>query len=139
MFSCEYSKSFRNSFFIEQLWWLLLNYVLVLERIFKKESYWRDCLNTRAYKQVNHHSSICLAKFAEFYYHKYLKQEVNDDLSICVDKRSPCDLSITGDIKIYQWHVIKGNEVTTPIGEVPYRLLSQSCFYCPNLITVVPL
>ena len=32
---------------------------------------------------------------------KYLKQEVDDDLSVCVDERSPCDLSITGDIKIY--------------------------------------
>ena len=30
----------------------------------------------------------------------------------------------------------KGNDVTTPNGEVPYRLLSRSCFYCPNLITV---
>ena len=38
---------------------------------------------------------------------KYLKQEVDDDLSICVDKHSPCGLSITGDIKIYQCHVIK--------------------------------
>ena len=37
---------------------------------------------------------------------KYLKQEV-DDLSVCVDERSPCGLSITGDIKIYQCHVIK--------------------------------
>ena len=36
-----------------------------------------------------------------------LKQEVHDDLSVCVDKRSPCDLSITGDIKIYQCHAIK--------------------------------
>ena len=70
---------------------------------------------------------------------KYLKQEVDDNLSVCVDECSLCDLSITGDIKIYQCHMIKGNEVTTPIGEVPYRLLSQSCFYCPNLITVVPL
>ena len=70
---------------------------------------------------------------------KYWKQEVDDDLSVCMDERSPCGLSITGDIKIYQCHVIKGNEVTTPTGEVPYRLLSQSCFYCPNLITVVPL
>ena len=25
-----------------------------------------------------------------------------------------------------------------PDGEVPYGLLSKSCFYCPNLITVVP-
>ena len=38
VFSCEYSKSFRNSFFIEQLWRLLLNYVLVSEKNFKNES-----------------------------------------------------------------------------------------------------
>ena len=38
---------------------------------------------------------------------KYLKQEVDDDLSNCMDERSPCGLSITGDIKIYQCHVIK--------------------------------
>ena len=37
---------------------------------------------------------------------KYLKQ-VDDDLSIYVDECSPCGLSITGDIKIYQCHVIK--------------------------------
>ena len=28
-------------------------------------------------------------------------QEADDDLSVCVDECSPCDLSITGDIKIY--------------------------------------
>ena len=33
---------------------------------------------------------------------KYLKQEVDDDLSICVDERSPSGLPITRDIKIYQ-------------------------------------
>ena len=38
---------------------------------------------------------------------KYLKQEVDDDLSVCVDERSPGGLSITGDIKIYQCLVIK--------------------------------
>ena len=32
---------------------------------------------------------------------KYLKQEVDDNLSVCVDERSLCDLSVTGDIKIY--------------------------------------
>ena len=37
---------------------------------------------------------------------KYLKQ-VDDDLSVCVDEHSPCGLSVTGDIKIYQCHVIK--------------------------------
>ena len=38
---------------------------------------------------------------------KYLKQEVDDELSVCVDERSPCGLSITRDIKIYQCRVIK--------------------------------
>ena len=31
---------------------------------------------------------------------KYLKQEVDDDLSVCMDERSPCGLSITGDIDL---------------------------------------
>ena len=35
---------------------------------------------------------------AKFIITKYLKQEVHDDLSICVDERSPSGLSITGDI-----------------------------------------
>ena len=30
----------------------------------------------------------------------FMKQEVNDDLSVCEDERSPCGLSMTGDIKI---------------------------------------
>ena len=38
---------------------------------------------------------------------KYLKQDVDDDLSVCVDKRSTCGLFMTGDIMIYQCHVIK--------------------------------
>ena len=44
---------------------------------------------------------------------KYLKQEVDDDLSVSVDERSPYGLSKTGDIKIYvSWS--KGNDVTAP-------------------------
>ena len=65
---------------------------------------------------------------AKFIIAKYLKQEVDDDLSVCVDEHSPCGLSITGDIKIYQCHVIKRYDATTRIGEVPYGLLSRSCF-----------
>ena len=38
---------------------------------------------------------------------KYLKQEVDDDQSICMDESSPCGLSKSGDIKIYQHFVIK--------------------------------
>ena len=38
---------------------------------------------------------------------KYLKQEFDDDISVCVDERSSCGLSRTGDMKIYQCYVIK--------------------------------
>ena len=48
-----------------------------------------------------------LQNLLNFIITKYLKQEVDDDPSICVDERSPCGLSINGDIKIYQCHVIK--------------------------------
>ena len=44
---------------------------------------------------------------ARFIFKKYLKQKVYDDLSVSVDERSPCSLSITADIKIYQCDVIK--------------------------------
>ena len=37
LFSCEYSKNFKNSIFIEQLWWLLLHYVLVSEKNLRKK------------------------------------------------------------------------------------------------------
>ena len=46
--------------------------------------------------------------------------------------------SISGDIKIYQCHVIKEN-VTTPNEELPHGLLLMSCFYCPNLTATTPL
>ena len=48
-----------------------------------------------------------LQNLLNFIITKYLKQEVDDDLSVCVDEHSPCGLSITGDIKIYQCHVMK--------------------------------
>ena len=50
------------------------------------------------------------------------------------------DIKITGDSSRFinvMWS--KGNDVTTPNGEeVPYRILSKTCFYCQNLVTVVP-
>ena len=48
-----------------------------------------------------------LQNLLNFIITKYLKQEVDDDLNVCMDERSPCDLSITGGIPIYQRHVIK--------------------------------
>ena len=50
---------------------------------------------------------LSFLSFLQFIIAKYLKQEVNDDLSVCLDERSLCGLSITGDINIYQYHVIK--------------------------------
>ena len=38
---------------------------------------------------------------------KYLKKEFDNDLTVSMDEHSPCGLSVTGDIKIYQCHVIK--------------------------------
>ena len=38
---------------------------------------------------------------------KYLEQKVDSDLSVCVDECSSCGLSINGEIKIYQCHMIK--------------------------------
>ena len=46
-----------------------------------------------------------LQNLLNFIITKYLKQEVEDNLSICVDKRSPCnrrykDLSMPHDLKV---------------------------------------
>ena len=48
-----------------------------------------------------------LQNLLNFIITKYLKQEVDVGISVCVDEGSPCVLSITGDIKIYQCLVIK--------------------------------
>ena len=48
-----------------------------------------------------------LQNFLNFIITKYLKQEVDDNLSLCMVEHSPCDLSITRDTKIYQCHVMK--------------------------------
>ena len=70
---------------------------------------------------------------------KYLKQEFDENRSICVDECSPCGLSITGDKCLSMSCDKIGNVVTTPNGGVPYGLLLRSCLYFPNLIPVAPL
>ena len=47
-----------------------------------------------------------LQNLLNFIITNYMKQEVDDNLHICMDEHSPCGLSI-GDIKIYQCQVIK--------------------------------
>ena len=77
-----------------------------------------------------------LQNLLNFFTTKYLNQ-VDSDLSISMYKRSTCGL--TGDIRPQELRYRKGNDVAIPNGEVPYHLLSRSCFYCPNLITAAPL
>ena len=48
-----------------------------------------------------------LQNLLNFIITKYLKKEVADELNVCMDERSPCGLSIAGDIRIYQCCVIK--------------------------------
>ena len=48
-----------------------------------------------------------LQNLLNFIITKYLKEEVDDELNVCLDKHSPCGLSTTGDIKIYQSYVIE--------------------------------
>ena len=106
-FPVSIPKVLGTIFFIEQLPWLLLIYVLVSKRISKKESgeiafdlisLFHVQINTRAYKMFNYLQNFIITN--------YLKQDIDDDLSVCGHERSPCSLSITGDIKIYQCHVI---------------------------------
>ena len=58
------------------------------------------CQSLQAGQLPQEHLSF-LQNLLNFIITKYLKQEVDDNLSACVDERSPCGLSITGDIKIY--------------------------------------
>ena len=85
---------------------------------------------------------VFLAKFAEFYYHKIfedLKHEVDDDLSVYVDERSPCGLAITGDQDKSLYKDLSsvtcnyaasstGNGITTPTEKLPYRGLYRVAF-----------
>ena len=85
---------------------MFFNYGLVSERIFfKKACFMYKCKSLQAGQLLQEHLPF-LQNLLDFIITKYLKQEV-DDLSICMDERGPCGLSITGDIKIYQCHVIK--------------------------------
>ena len=107
MFSCEYSKSFRNSFFIEQLLWLLLKKEVSGEIAFELISLFHVQIQEPTSRSTTMRAIVFLAKFAECYYDKILQTKIDDNISICVDKHSSCGFSITGDIKIYQCHMIK--------------------------------
>ena len=73
-------KVLATAFFMEQLWWLLLNYVLVSERIFKKKvgrevafeliSLFQVQIQEPKSMSTTTRAFVFLANFIEFYYHK---------------------------------------------------------------------
>ena len=80
MFSYEYSISFRNSLFVEQFQWLLINCVLVSERILKKENQEIAFdLISLSHVQIKEPTSRSATTRAFFFLAKYLKQEVDED------------------------------------------------------------
>ena len=56
--------------------------------------------------QVGQEHLLFLQNLLNFITTKYSIQEVDDGLSICMDEHSLCGLSITGDTKNYQCHMI---------------------------------
>ena len=82
MFSCECSKSFRDSFFIEQLQWLLLNKILLSESLeFSKKkvsgeiafaliSLFQEQMQEPASKSTTTRAFVFFVKFTEFSYQK---------------------------------------------------------------------
>ena len=108
-FSVNIPKVIATASFMEQIRWLLLNYVLVSDRNFKKES--REIafeLISLFHVQIQEPKSmstttrafVCLSKFLEFYYHKIFQTRSWWVLSFCMVECSLCGLSITGDLSM---------------------------------------
>ena len=80
-----------------------------------------------------------LQNLLNFIITKHLKQEVDDDLIVCVDERNPCGLAITGDKDKPLYKDLSrvtcnyatssaGNGITTPTEKLPYRGLYRVAF-----------
>ena len=115
--SCEYSKSFRNSFFYSitpvpafELYFSIRKEFLQKvsgEIAFELVSLFHVQIQEPISRSTTMRALVFLGKFAQFYITKYFKQEDDDDSSICVDECNPCGFFITRDVKIYQYHMIK--------------------------------
>ena len=78
-----------------------------LQLYLKDTSTWVfSCEHSKNIQLPQDHLSF-LQNLLNFIIRKYLNQEVDDDLSICMNEGSPCDLYVTVDMKIYQFHMIK--------------------------------
>ena len=105
-------KVLGTIFFIELLQWLLLNYVLVSEMIFKKES--NDIATT------NREVPYCLLPWSSF---------------CCLNLITAAPLQL--EIKRFvRW--LWANDITTAWGGVSNGTLSIMFFRCPNLMFLAP-
>ena len=59
----------------------------------------------------------------------YLKQEVNNILTVCVDESSPCGCSVTGDINAMQ---SKDNDILPPMEKCPMVFYQGVVFTAQN-------
>ena len=88
-----------------------MSYVLVSEKNFKKKKLVEilACFMFKSLQagQLSQVHLFFLQNLMNFIIKNYLKEEVDDDLSICIDELSPCGLSVTKSIKIYQCHMIQ--------------------------------
>ena len=105
--SCEYSKSFRNSFFYSitpvpafELYFSIRKEFLQKvsgEIAFELISLFHVQIQEPISRSTITKAFVLLQNLLNFIITKCLKQEVDKDLSICMDKCSPCGFSITGD------------------------------------------
>ena len=69
-------KVLQTTFFIEQLQWLLLNYILVSEIAFDLISLFRVQTQEPKSRSTTTRAFVFLAKFAKFYYHKIFEKRI---------------------------------------------------------------
>ena len=115
MFSCEYSKSVRDSLFYRTT--LVAAFELsfsIHKRIKEKEvrgeiafaliSLFHVQIQKPASRSTTLRAFVFLANLLNFIITKNLKQEVHDDLSICMNERSLWGLSIIEDKDLLMSH-----------------------------------
>ena len=111
VFTCEYCKSFRDTIFYRANLVTDFELSFSIRKEFPKKKLSGEIasalislihvqIQLPASRSTTMSAFAFLANLLNFIITKYLKQEVIDDLRICMDKYSPCGLSITGDLSI---------------------------------------
>ena len=80
-----------------------------------------------------------LQNLLNFIITKYLKQEVDGNLSICMDEGSPMWLLYNWKYKELSMSCDQKVMTLPPMEKCPINFYHRVAFYCPNLITVAPL